>query len=801
MNQLPSFYGKGNVDLRGPRGEKGDKGDQGEPGPRGERGEPGKDATGGASPADLKRLSDDVALLKSNVIDEVTARTDGEEALAGRLQSVEASYAKRTDVDFALDARVSEEATARANAILAEATTRQELAATLRSETTTKVSAAIQVEQKARADEYGAIASRLGAIEADYTTAGEVDTKVTAKVSEEAQARADAVSAVASRVQALEASSGSGGSGEDPVARAAIQEEARVRADAISAEATARQNLETKLRGETSAAVSSEAQARSDAVSAEATARQNLAATLRGETDQKVAAGVQEATSASATALGSLATRTAAVEASVGGSPTYLNRAAYFADWPDSRGEIPNGWGLATQTGGAVVRRDGVIGRYAMETSWPGGQGNLFHAVSGLSFGDAGGGVDLGMMIGPGWFVVEVDVSLVEGQLNGSGCYLAGYNTSGVAIVTASWDFALQPDATDTAPGAGLAGRRYRFALLVDFSVNDLASLRFHPMTAWESFLPNVPAKRLRWNLAGVRQATAEEVANKKARVSLGALTGRVATEETVRAQADGVLSQRLSTVEARFDGGGDVDQRVSAKVAEEATARANQDGALASRIDTVETTANGAKASLQTVSQAVSTLDGRQEVYWGVTGTTPEGRVAIGLRKKDGSAGEFLVDTNMRVTGDLLLDGTLTTRTIGANQVTSTAYAVNGTEQTSPAGSGLTVRDLVSTTVTSSATDTYLVNVSADFGGSSPTTSYLYFRILRDGVVIYGPLTIRPTAFGQFGVTFGGMLATSVVDQPGPGTHTYTLQLYADQSGASWTSSYKIMTATAFKR
>ncbi len=95
-----------------------------------------------------------------------------------------------------------------------------------------------------------------------------------------------------------------------------------------------------------------------------------------------------------------------------------------------------------------------------------------------------------------------------------------------------------------------------------------------------------------------------------------------ITAEQTARATADSALAQRVDTLSAKVDGD------IAAALQSEATARANADGALSSRIDTVQATANGAAASVQTVSQAQATTDGKLQAMYSVKlGVTSNGQ------------------------------------------------------------------------------------------------------------------------------------------------------------------------------
>lgn len=560
MAQLPSFYGKGNTDLRGPKGDKGDQGPQGPAGPRGAPGPQGPTGSqgpqgpqgptgpaGSLNPADQQRLTTaeaDIDALQSELGQEVLNRTAADQALALRVTTLEATYSPGEEgVDSVARAQIQQEAQTRANALGAEASARTNLAATLRSETDTKVAAGVQSETNARVAADSALSSRVGAVEASYQSAGQVQAAVNAKVAEEATARASADAA--------------------------------------------------------------------------------------------------------------LSTRTSTVEAGLRADPRLLNRNATFSDWPDARGNLPSYWGLsAAETGSHAARVSGTLGRYALETSWAGGAGNFFFANSGVAMGDPGEQVDPGMVGGPGWYVLEADVTLESGTLPGAGLYLATYAANGAYLSEQSFEFSSSATSSETAPGDGTVGRRYRYAILANFSASPQARfLRFHPMVAWPGFRSSIPAKTLVWHMAGVRPATPQEIASRRADLN---------------------ATQAL------------------ASIASEATARANADSALASQLDSVQATANGTAATVSTQATAIANLNGRTSARFNVIADNGTGRARLSVIA-DGFNGVD-IEGDLRVRGNALFDGEITAPKFNKGSVSKEGTANWSGSLTPSPGQTLTV-------------------------------------------------------------------------------------------------------------
>ena len=111
---------------------------------------------------------------------------------------------------------------------------------------------------------------------------------------------------------------------------------------------------------------------------------------------------------------------------------------------------------------------------------------------------------------------------------------------------------------------------------------------------------------------ANADSALASQVETLSAKVN-NDIAAALQSEATARADADGALASRVDTLSAKVDGD------IAAALQSEATARANADGALSTRIDTAQAKADSASASVQTVSQAQATTDGKLAAMWSV--------------------------------------------------------------------------------------------------------------------------------------------------------------------------------------
>ncbi len=102
----------------------------------------------------------------------------------------------------------------------------------------------------------------------------------------------------------------------------------------------------------------------------------------------------------------------------------------------------------------------------------------------------------------------------------------------------------------------------------------------------------------------------------------VGQNAAAITAEQTARADAISAMASQVETLSAK------VNNDIAAALQSEATARADADGALSSRIDTAQAKADSASASVQTVSQAQATTDGKLAAMWSVKlGLTADGK------------------------------------------------------------------------------------------------------------------------------------------------------------------------------
>lgn len=145
--------------------------------------------------------------------------------------------------------------------------------------------------------------------------------------------------------------------------------------------------------------------------------------------------------------------------------------------------------------------------------------------------------------------------------------------------------------------------------------------------------------------IATDREATASRLDLLK--VGVDANTVSISTEATARADGDSALGTRIEITEAKV---GDN----TAALAVEASVRSSADSALSQQITTVQTSLGTTKSSVQTVSKAVTDLEGKAKAMWAVKlNVNAQGQyvaAGIGLGIENGPAGlqsTFLVQAD----------------------------------------------------------------------------------------------------------------------------------------------------------
>ncbi|WP_242140878.1 hypothetical protein [Sphingomonas sp. TREG-RG-20F-R18-01] len=183
----------------------------------------------------------------------------------------------------------------------------------------------------------------------------------------------------------------------------------------------------------------------------------------------------------------------------------------------------------------------------------------------------------------------------------------------------------------------------------------------------------------------------------------------------------------------------------------------------------------------VDTVSAQIATQAGAlagpggASVAWSVTGTTTDGSTMIQLSKRDGSAGQFYINANVLIDGNLLVNGTVTTRVVAPNAITQWA-TISGSSGEVDAGASPAYSDPL-TIVTQGG----LVKIDCSFDASngSGTGPFFFVTLQRDGGDVTRQFAVRTT-----GTSVPNFFTIS--DTPPAGSHSYRLCFGRSASGSA---------------
>jgi len=237
--------------------------------------------------------------------------------------------------------------------------------------------------------------------------------------------------------------------------------------------------------------------------------------------------------------------------------------------------------------------------------------------------------------------------------------------------------------------------------------------------------------------------------------------------EEVARADGDEALAERIGLMEATYvtpqadrddNGEGDLAGAMkswesTAKIADESRVRATADEVQARRSETLEVSIAQTNASVQTISQAQATLDGKASAMWAVKAQlTAQGQyiaAGIGLGIENGPAGlqsQFLVsaDRFAVVNG---LDGTLSSPFVVQNGQVFINQAFINTAFIQQIILGMTLRSQAVDSQGRPLIELNMVNGTFTLRGQDASGSLL---INNGGVYVYDANSIERTAVGR---------------------------------------------------
>ncbi|EIH2151923.1 DUF1983 domain-containing protein, partial [Escherichia coli] len=180
--------------------------------------------------------------IRASILEEATARTDGDNALANRVTQLQSKF----EGDISAAIRTEQSARASANETLSKQITQ------LESKVNTDISTAIREEQQTRATQDEALSRQITQLQT------KVNNDISAAIKSEQQARVSGDSALSTQINQLQAKV-------DDDISAAINEEREARASGDSALSREVSSLKTKTGKDIAAAVAVETKARTDA--------------------------------------------------------------------------------------------------------------------------------------------------------------------------------------------------------------------------------------------------------------------------------------------------------------------------------------------------------------------------------------------------------------------------------------------------------------------------------------------------------------------------------------------------------
>lgn len=224
-----------------------------------------------------------------------------------------------------------------------------------------------------------------------------------------------------------------------------------------------------------------------------------------------------------------------------------LNSNAGFDSYPTTTG-APAGWGIEAGSAAWFTRVNDPVGGYAVRIDTPAGSNSFISNYSANLSPDS-------------WYIVEAEVFLESGGLEGAGCYFPCYNAD---LTFGGYGYAVGVDylpfhttletSTGAVVGNGVVGRRYRFTRLLKTHPDaGVARTILYAMGHWSGLGSIAAANGVRFEKCLIRLASPQEIDQQKVFSTLGATVSAQAT-----AMQDLVTGYSLAryTVSATTPGG-----------------------------------------------------------------------------------------------------------------------------------------------------------------------------------------------------------------------------------------------------
>lgn len=347
------------------------------------------------------------------------------------------------------------------------------------------------------------------------------------------------------------------------------------------------------------------------AITANATAISNAVGDLATLTNTVTAQGASITTNA--TAISGLQGSMASLTTTISASPANLNRNATFALWPDGA-SLPTGYRQHTSTAPSqtFAKAPGNYGNAIRVTNTLPDSGEIVGFWSWDINDPTGANTHPALSkAGPGWYLIEAEITLNSGTLASSGIALQGYDASATYVsgATEILKFDTTPDSTGAVVGNGVVGKTYHFSKLVQITQAAVESLRLVGQNYRSNF--GAPAaKSITWHKLAIHPGDVSDVSVVQHAQAISTLDTQYATlSSTVTAQGSTIATQAtaISGLQGNYASLSNTVATQGSTITSQATAISGLQGNYATLSSTV--TAQG--STISSHATAISTLQG----------------------------------------------------------------------------------------------------------------------------------------------------------------------------------------------
>ena len=347
------------------------------------------------------------------------------------------------------------------------------------------------------------------------------------------------------------------------------------------------------------------------AITANATAISNAVGDLATLTSTVTAQG--SAITTNATAISALEGSMASLTTTVSASPANLNRNATFANWLDGQtypvgyrahgtapsatvAKVPGNYGNAVRVTNTLPDSAEIVGIWTHDLSDP----TLANTHPALS------------EAGPGWYLIEGEITLVSGTLASSGLAVQGYDATGTYVsgATAILRFDVDPDSTGTVVDAGVVGKTYHFSKVVQITQAAVESLRLVGQN-YRSTFGSPAAKSITWHKLAIHPGNISDVSVIQHAQAISTLDTQHATlTSTVTAQGSAITTNAtaISGLQGNYASLSSTVTAQGSTISSQATAISTLQG----NVSTLQSTVSTQGSSISSLQSASTTQAGQ---------------------------------------------------------------------------------------------------------------------------------------------------------------------------------------------